>query len=126
MTHGDFPPSSIDRPLRLSARRPHDRSARSLVSPVNEMQRHAGVRDERRAGRLADAVHDVEHAVGHARLGHDLRQQRRPTAASTRLSLSTTVQPDGQRRVRASSDSSMNGVFHGVISPATPAGLRST
>ena len=33
-----------------------------VVSPVNEMTGHVGMGDERGAGLLADAVHDVEHA----------------------------------------------------------------
>ena len=38
---------------------------------------------------------------------------------------STTAQPEASAGA-SFHDSSMNGVFHGVISPATPAGLRST
>ena len=39
--------------------------------------------------------------------------------------LSTTVQPDASAGA-SFQVSSMNGVFHGVIRPATPAGLRIT
>ena len=39
--------------------------------------------------------------------------------------LSTTAHPDASAGA-SFHDSSMNGVFHGVISPATPAGWRST
>ena len=43
---------------------------------------HARMRDQRRTRHLADAVDQVEHPVGQASLGHDLRQQagrkRRP------------------------------------------------
>ena len=39
--------------------------------------------------------------------------------------LSTTVHPDASAGA-SFQDSSMNGVFHGVISPATPLGLRLT
>ena len=39
--------------------------------------------------------------------------------------LSTTVHPDASAGA-SFQDSSMNGVFHGVISPATPLGLRFT
>ena len=39
--------------------------------------------------------------------------------------LSTTVQPEASAGA-SFQVSSMNGVFHGVISPATPFGLRTT
>ena len=49
MTHGDFPPSSIDSPFRCRGRLAHDRlPGRGLAGERD--QRHARVRDQRRAG----------------------------------------------------------------------------
>ena len=64
--HGDLPPSSIDRPFRWSAAE-RMMILPVVVSPVNEITGHVGMGDERGAGLLADAVHDVEHARRDAR-----------------------------------------------------------
>ncbi len=40
--------------------------------------------------------------------------------------LSTTVHPEASAGAELPRPQAMNGVFHGVINPATPAGLRST
>ena len=123
MTHGDFPPSSIDRPLRLSAA-DFMMIFPVVVSPVNEISGTSGC-----ATRAAPASSPMPWTMLNTPSG---------TPASVMISgssdadsgvhsagLSTTVQPDA-RAGASFQDSSMNGVFHGVISPATPAGLRST
>ena len=78
--------------------------------------------DQRVARLLADAVDQVEHAVGSpasAKMpAHSLAESGVNSAG-----LSTTVHPDASAGA-SFQDSSMNGVFHGVISPATPLGLR--
>ena len=123
MTHGDFPPSSIDRPLRLSAA---DRmmTCPVVVSPVNEIRGTPGC-----ATSAAPASSPMPCTMLNTPSG---------TPASVMISgssdadsgvhsagLSTTAQPEASAGA-SFHDSSMNGVFHGVISPATPAGRRST
>ncbi len=123
MTHGDFPPSSIDSALRLSAA---DRmmTCPVVVSPVNEIRGTPGW-----ATSAAPACSPMPCTMLNTPSG---------TPASVMISgssdadsgvhsagFSTTVQPEASAGA-SFHDSSMNGVFHGVMSPATPAGLRST
>ncbi len=96
-------------------------AGRRLPGEADEVD--AGVGGERCAGRLAEPVHDVEHPGRQPGLG------RRPPASSVAESgdhsagFSTTVLPaasaGASRQVV-----SISGAFHGMISPATPTGLR--
>lgn len=122
-THGDLPPSSMDRPLRFSA------ALRKIVwpvvvSPVKEISGTSGcftnaspassprplTRLNTPSGRPASlkicAHKDAESGVNSA-------------------GFRTTVLPVAKAGA-SFHDSSMNGVFHGVIRPATPIGLRLT
>src|SRR5882757_2640241 len=89
----------------LQARRPlrHDRSTRrGLADKGNRLD--GGVLRQRLAGFFTDAMHGIENAVGHAGLW-------------------TTVQPAASAGAIFQVDS-MNGVFHGVITPTGPIGTR--
>ena len=80
---GDLPPSSTDE--RLSVGAPAAITGCPVAaSPVKQMRLTPGCARERRAGRLAEAVHDVEHARRQAGLLEHLGEQRRRTAATTR------------------------------------------
>ena len=65
-TAGDLPPSSIDRPLRNGAALREDDLAGAALAGERD-QRHVGVLHERVARLLAEAVDEVEHAVGQRR-----------------------------------------------------------
>ena len=46
------------------------------VEPVNEIDRHVGMLDDRRADLLAAAVHELDHLGRQPRLEQDLDEQR--------------------------------------------------
>ena len=80
-TTGDLPPSSTDE--RFSVGAPAAMIVEPVVvSPVKQMSLHVGMRRQRRAGGLAEAVDDVEDArrqLGLARgPGEQRRGERRP------------------------------------------------
>ena len=85
-------------------------------------QRDVRVLDQGVAGLLADAVDDVEHAVGHARLakisGHRRRRQRGALGGLEHHACSRTPGAGASFQL-----SSMNGVFHGRDEPGDALGL---
>ena len=81
--------------------------------------------DQRVAGFLAEAVDQVEHALAAGPASAKISAHRLADSGVNSAGLSTTVQPDASAGASFQL-SSMNGVFHGVISPATPTGLRCT
>ena len=114
-THGDLPPSSIDRPLRLAAAlRKIDLAGGGLAGEGD--QRHVRVLDQGVAGLLAEAVDEVEHAVGQRRPPRRSSAHSDAESGVNSAGLSTTVLPVASAGA-SFQDSSMNGVFHGVIRP---------
>ena len=116
MTHGDLPPSSIDRPLRCGA------AAAMIVrpvpvSPVNEMRGTPG---------CATSAAPATSPMPCTRLNTPSGRPALVMISGSRLAdsgvhsagLSTTVQPDASAGA-SFQVASMNGVFHGVIRPAT-------
>jgi hypothetical protein len=121
-TAGDLPPSSIDIALRCSAQLP--KITCPVRTPRERDERHARVLDQRVARLLADAVDQVEHPAGSSASAKMPAHSDAESGVNS-AGLSTTVHPDASAGA-SFQDSSMNGVFHGVISPATPLGLRCT
>jgi hypothetical protein len=118
-----LPPSSIDRPFRNGRGVAEDDLAGAALAGERD-ERHVGVLHERVAGVLAEAVDEVEDALGQARLFEDARPEDADSGVNS-AGFSTTVLPVASAGP-SFHDSSMNGVFHGVMRPATPIGLRLT
>ncbi len=92
------------------------------VEPTNEIACTSGMH-EQRVHRLAVAVHDVEHAVGKARLLEQLREPQRRRVGSRSEGLSTNVLP------HASATGNIHigtiaGKLKGVMPAHTPTGWR--
>ena len=123
MTHGDLPPSSMDRPLRWGAAAAMI-ACPVVVSPVNEMRGTPG---------CATSAAPATSPMPCTRLNTPSGRPASVMISGSRLAesgvhsagLSTTGQPAASAGA-SFQVSSMNGVFHGVIRPATPAGLRIT
>ena len=81
---------------------------------------HIGALDDAHADRLAGAVDEVEDAVRHARVADALGQFLIREGVHD-AGLTTQVQPLA-RQGATFHEVSMKGRFHGVMSPATPAG----
>ena len=96
-----------------------------VVSPVNEISGTSGCSTSAAPGLLADAVDEVEHPGRARRPRSRSPGQRLAESGVNSAGFSTTGQPEASAGASFQL-SSMNGVFHGVISPATPTGLRST
>ncbi len=80
--------------------------------------------DQGRAHLLADALDQVEHARGKARLEDEVHQER----AAERRPL-RGLEHDGVARGQRGAHfhvESMKGAFHGVMTTVGPAGMRST
>ena len=121
--HGDLPPSSIDRPLRPGAAAAM-MTCPVVVSPVNEISGTSGC-----VTRAAPASSPIPCTMLNTPSGTPasvmISGSRLADSGDHSAGLRTTVHPAA--RLGASFQvSSMNGVFHGVISPAGPAGLRIT
>ncbi len=83
------------------------------------------MRDERRAGLLADPLDDVEDPGGNPGLVRSGRRAASSESGDHSAGLSTTVQPAASAGAVFQVES-MNGAFHGVITAAGPAGMRWT
>ena len=122
-TAGDLPPSSIESPLSIGAALAKI-SWPVLLSPVNEISGTPGCLTSASPASSPSPFTRLNTPPG-------VRPPRRSSAhrladsGVNSAGLSTTVQPEA--RAGASFQlSSMKGVFHGVIRPATPIGLRLT
>ena len=120
---GDLPPSSIDRPLRPGAAAammtcPVD------VSPVNEIRGTSGC-----VTRAAPATSPIPCTMLNTPSGTPASVMISGSRLADSGDHSAGLRITGHPAARAGASfqvSSMNGVFHGVISPAGPAGLRIT
>ena len=81
-----------------------------------------GVRGQRRAGGLAEAGYDVDHAIREAGFRHS-SPSRRADSGVCSAGFSTTVQPVASAGPSFQAAIS-SGKFHGMIWPTTPTGSR--
>jgi hypothetical protein len=122
-THGDLPPSSIDRPLRCAAAEPM--MLRPVaVSPVKEMTGTSAC-----CTSAAPASSPMPWTMLNTPPGSPassmISGQRLADSGVHSAGLRTREQPLASAGA-SFHDSSMNGVFQGVMRPATPRGVRRT
>ncbi len=122
-THGDLPPSSMERPLRLAA------ALRKIVwpvvvSPVKEISGTSGCLTRASPASSPRPLTRLNTPSGRPASLKMVAHSEAESGVNS-AGLRTTVLPVA-RAGASFQDSSMNGVFHGVIRPATPIGLRFT
>ena len=120
---GLLPPSSIDRPLRNGAALPKI-SCPVLLSPVNEISGTSGCFTSASPASSPRPLTRLNTPSG-SPASSKMPAHNDADSGVNSAGLSTTVLPVAKAGP-SFQDSSMNGVFHGVISPATPIGLRLT
>ena len=122
-TAGDLPPSSIERPLSIGAALPKI-SAPVELSPVNEISGTPGCFTSASPASSPSPLTRLNTPFG-SPASSKISAHRLADSGVNSAGLSTTVQPDASAGASFQL-SSMNGVFHGVMRPATPIGLRLT
>ena len=120
---GDLPPSSMDMPLRFSAQ------LRKISwpvedSPVKEISGTSGCLTSASPASSPMPLTRLNTPSGRP-ASSKISAHSEADSGVNSAGLSTTVQPEAMEGA-SFQDSSMNGVFHGVIRPATPMGLRLT
>ena len=120
---GDLPPSSIDRPLRFSAAF-RKMSCPVVVSPVKEISGTPGCFTSASPASSPSPLTRLNTPSG-TPASRKISGHRLADSGVNSAGFSTTVHPEASAGASFQL-SSMNGVFHGVISPATPTGLRFT
>ena len=122
-TAGDLPPSSIDRPFRCGAAFAK-MSCPVRLSPVNEISGTSGCLTSASPASSPSPCTRLNTPAG-TPASSKIPAHRDADRGVNSAGLRTTVLPVASAGP-SFHDSSMNGVFHGVISPATPIGLRLT
>ena len=122
-TAGDLPPSSIERPLRNGAALPKI-SWPVRLSPVNEMSGTSGCFTRASPASSPSPLTRLKTPCG-SPASSKMPAHSEAESGVNSAGFSTTVLPVASAGP-SFHDSSMNGVFHGVMSPATPIGLRLT
>src|SRR6218665_593168 len=120
---GDLPPSSIESPLRKGAELPK-MSLPVLLSPVKEMSGTSGCFTRASPASSPSPLTRLKTPFG-SPASSKIPAHSEADKGVNSAGLSTTV-VHGASAGGGFHDSSMNGVFHGVMSPATPIGLRLT
>ena len=119
---GFLPPSS--KCTRFSVAAPCAMMARAGRAFADEADRlDVGMLGQRLAGLLAEAVHDVDDARRQARLRAQISDSSIAVSGLHSAGLCTTVQPAASAGAIFQVES-MNGVFHGVMTPTGPIGWR--
>src|SRR5690625_357443 len=122
-TAGDLPPSSIDRPFRVGAALAKIDSP-VVVSPVKEIKSTPGCLTSASPATSPMPLTRLNAPSGRPASSkipaHDDADKGVNSAG-----FNTTVHPDASAGA-SFQEESMNGVFHGVIRPATPTGERLT
>ena len=119
---GFLPPSSKCTRFRVARALRHDRRAgRAFADEADRLD--VGMLGQRLAGLLAEAVHGVEHARRQAGLERRSRTSSVAVSGLHSAGLCTTVQPAASAGAIFQVES-MNGVFHGVMTPTGPIGWR--